>query len=88
MRVSRCTTGTRSSALLILWLAKYAGHNLEAALKVAEDMKFLRRLMDSGWVHEWLLPELPLGTDKRLATVRRASTGLAKPSGYLFLGLI
>eukprot|EP00913_Durusdinium_trenchii_P012136 g11398.t2 len=29
----QCTTGTRSSALLILWLAKHAGHNLESALR-------------------------------------------------------
>lgn len=25
-----------------------------------QDMKCLRRLMDSGWVHEWLQPELSL----------------------------
>ncbi|CAJ1393852.1 unnamed protein product [Effrenium voratum] len=54
----QCTTGTRSSALLVLWLAKRAGHNLEAALRVAEDMKYLQRLMNSGWVRNWLLPEL------------------------------
>ncbi|CAK9033159.1 Persulfide dioxygenase ETHE1 homolog [Durusdinium trenchii] len=67
----QCTTGTRSSALLILWLAKHAGHNLESALRVAEDMKCLRRLMDSGWVREWLLPEL------------NSTLELSEPSGYL-----
>jgi len=67
----QCSTGTRSSALLILWLAKLSGHNLEAALRVAEDMKCLRRLMDSGWVREWLLPELNSPLD------------LMQPSGFL-----
>lgn len=67
----QCSTGTRSSALLILWLAKVSGHNLEATLRVAEDMKCLRRLMDSGWVHEWLQPEL------------NSPLEVVQPSGYL-----
>ncbi|CAE7904618.1 ETHE1, partial [Symbiodinium microadriaticum] len=32
----QCSTGTRSSALLTLWWAKQAGHNAEAALRMAE----------------------------------------------------
>eukprot|EP00439_Symbiodinium_sp_Y106_P034898 s310_g4.t1 len=53
-----CSTGTRSSALLTLWWAKQAGHNAEAALRMAEDLKCLNRLMESGWLRDWLLPEL------------------------------
>lgn len=54
----QCSTGTRSSALLTLWWAKQAGHNAEAALRMAEDLKCLNRLMESGWLRDWLLPEL------------------------------
>ncbi len=43
-------------------------------LKTCEDMKCLRRLMDSGWVREWLLPELSLGSSAMLNCRFRRST--------------
>ena len=53
-------------------------------LKTCEDMKCLRRLMDSGWVREWLLPELSLGSSAMLNCRFRRSTKNIIYNIYIF----
>ena len=65
-----------------MWIdfsAPISWHPPTREAETCEDMKCLRRLMDSGWVREWLLPELSLGSSAMLNCRFRRSRYISTP---------
>jgi len=61
----QCTSGNRSGAALLLWLAKQQGHNAQSAMQLARDMnlQFFTDCSECSPIVDWVMGQLePAGT--------------------------